>query len=239
MYALLKNIHAWIGALALISFWLAGFSRKGSARHRWIGRVYLIAMCGILATGFPMAALAFNAGHLVPAIFLAYLLVITGNAMWLAWSAVRSKQRFADFTGPMYRALMVMTPIAGLITLAVGIQTQSTLLMGFSMIGIVSGYRMYQGMRRGPEHRLWWREAHMDAMLGNAIATHIAFLSIGLPKLLPMLSGPVLQNLAWFGPVVVALIARTFLIRRFPKGAPMPSPVSPGNPAVERPSQAA
>lgn len=223
MYALLKYAHAWIGALALITFWLAGFARKGSNAHRWIGRIYLIAMCGILATGFPMAALAYSVGFVEQAIFLAYLLVITGNAMWLAWSAVRNKQSFAGFTGPMYRALMVLTPIAGVITLIVGIQTGATLLMGFSVIGIISGYRMFQGIRRGPEHRLWWREAHMDAMLGNAIATHIAFLSIGLPKLLPMLSGPVLQNLAWFGPVVIAWTARAFLIRRFPKGAPIPT----------------
>lgn len=227
MYALLKYAHAWIGALALISFWLAGFARKGSGAHRWIGRIYLIAMCGILSTGFPMAAFIYTYGDTNTAIFLAYLLVITGNAMWIAWSAMQNKQHFQAFTGTMYRVLMVLTPIAGLTVLAVGIQSKSVLLMGFSFIGIISGWQMVRGLQRGPEHKLWWREAHMDAMLGNGIATHIAFLAIGLPKILPMLSGPVLQNLAWFGPVAIAITARRFLIRRFPKGAPisaMPKP---------------
>ena len=52
-------------------------------------------------------------------------------------------------------------------------------------------------------------------MIGNGVATHIAFLSIGLPKLLPMLSGPVLQNLAWLGPLMLSIIAGIYLNRKY------------------------
>ena len=45
-------------------------------------------------------------------------------------------------------------------------------------------------------------------MLGNFVATHIAFLSIGLPKLLPMLDGVVLNYASWFGPLLLLLVVR-------------------------------
>ena len=60
---------------------------------------------------------------------------------------------------------------------------------------------------------------HLRAMLGNGVATHIAFLSIGLPRLLPMLQGPVFQNLAWLAPLGVAAVAGVYLGRKY-LGAP-------------------
>ena len=52
-------------------------------------------------------------------------------------------------------------------------------------------------------------------MVGNGIATHIAFLGIGLPRLLPGVDGTALHYLAWFGPLVVAVIAKLMLDRRW------------------------
>ena len=56
-------------------------------------------------------------------------------------------------------------------------------------------------------------------MVGNGVATHIAFLQIGLPKILPMISGPVMVNLAWMGPLLIAVVAGTYLTRKY---APKP-----------------
>ncbi len=52
-------------------------------------------------------------------------------------------------------------------------------------------------------------------MIGNGVATHIAFLSIGLPKLLPMLAGPVLQNAAWIGPLTLSIFVGMYLKRKY------------------------
>ena len=56
---------------------------------------------------------------------------------------------------------------------------------------------------------------HYNAMIGNGVAVHIAFLGIGLPRLLPMLGGATLQQLAWFGPLAVALAAKLWADRRW------------------------
>ncbi|MCA1713620.1 MAG: hypothetical protein LC715_00305 [Gammaproteobacteria bacterium] len=43
----------------------------------------------------------------------------------------------------------------------------------------------------------WWLVEHYSAMLGNGIATHVAFVSIGLPRLLPAVDGVGLHYLGW------------------------------------------
>ena len=52
-------------------------------------------------------------------------------------------------------------------------------------------------------------------MIGNGVATHIAFLTIGLPKVLPFLAGSSVLNLAWLAPLVVAVLAGIHLTRKY------------------------
>ena len=66
-------------------------------------------------------------------------------------------------------------------------------------------------------------EQHLGAMIGCGVATHIAFLLVGLPRLLPALSGSGLQTAAWLSPLVLAAIARRWLGRRF-----LPPPAARG-----------
>ena len=90
----------------------------------------------------------------------------------------------------------------------------------FSGIGIFSFVQMRRFSHRQPEDPRWWLREHLGAMIGNGVATHIAFLSIGLPKILPMLAGPVLLNLAWLGPLAMAFVAGAYLTRKYlPKRA--------------------
>ena len=48
-------IHAGIGTVALSTFWIAGMSKKGSPVHKLAGRIYLLAMTGIIMSAVPMA----------------------------------------------------------------------------------------------------------------------------------------------------------------------------------------
>ena len=91
-YRLFVALHVACGVVALVSFWTATWLRKGSPRHRLVGRVFLLAMCGILASGLPMTVHFLQTGRTIAAAFLGYLLVITGNAMWMAWRAVTDKR---------------------------------------------------------------------------------------------------------------------------------------------------
>jgi hypothetical protein len=210
-------LHAGLGTLALATFWLAGLSRKGSPLHRAAGKVYLPAMAGLLLAAVPLVIQVMQRVPVAGA-FLAYLLVITVTSVWLSWRAIRDKKDWARYTGPAYRVLMWANLVSGLAIAFVGlfITTQMQLvIVAFSGIGLMGFVRMRHFSRAAPADPRWWLREHLGAMLGNGVATHIAFLSIGLPKLLPMLAGPTLQNIAWLGPLVVAFVAGAYLTRKF------------------------
>ncbi|QNP39386.1 hypothetical protein [Lysobacter solisilvae (ex Woo and Kim 2020)] len=218
-YQMLVACHVGIGVIALASFWSAAFLRKGSPLHRRAGQLFLLAMCGILATGLPMAAYAWLVRERpVGAAFLAYLLVITAAGMWSAWRAIRDKHDVARYTGPVYVALAWLSLLSGLGVLVLGLRVGSPLLTGFSAVGLFAGGDMLR--KRMQRERLaarprWWLVEHYTAMLGNGIATHIAFLGIGLPRLLPGVDGTALHYTAWFAPLAVAIAAKLLLDRRW------------------------
>lgn len=210
-------VHVGLGTLALATFWTAGLSRKGSPTHRLAGKIYLLAMSGLLAAAVPLTALL-AARNPVAGAFLCYLIVITLTSVWTSWRAVQDKRDWARYTGPIYKALMWANLATGLVIAWLGlfITTQmAVIFVAFSSIGILGFVKMWRFSRRPPADPRWPLRQHLAAMLGNGIATHIAFLSIGLPKLLPMLAGPTLQNVAWLGPLVVASVAGIYFTRKY------------------------
>jgi len=222
LYALTVTLHAGLGTLALATFWLAGLSRKGSPLHRAAGKVYLPTMATLLLAAVPLA-LAVIQRMPVAGSFLFYLLLITVTSVWSSWRAVKDKKDWARYTGPVFHALMWANLLGALAIAGVGLflaKHMQLVIVAFSGIGLVGFVQMWRFSRRPPQDPRWWLREHLTAMLGNGVATHIAFLSIGLPKLLPMLAGPTLQKLAWLGPLFLAFLAGAYLTRKFlPKRA--------------------
>jgi hypothetical protein len=218
-------LHIAAGTLALVAFWAAAVLRKGSTGHRYVGRAYLLAMLAIIVSGVPLTLQRLADGHVITGAFLGYLLVIVAAGVWSAWRAVRDKHDPVAYTGPVYLALGAASLLAGLAVLVLGIRHGQPLLMGFSVVGLFGGQDMLRKRRRIVGKPLWWREEHYGAMVGNGVATHIAFLAIGLPRLFPGISGSALFYAAWFGPLVVAVIARVLLARKY--RVPASRPTSP------------
>ncbi|KRA17014.1 hypothetical protein [Lysobacter sp. Root604] len=222
-YSILVAAHGSIGVLALATFWAAAALRKGSALHRRFGQAYLLAMLGILITAVPMAVVRYLQGQLYIAVFLGYLVAITANGVWAAWRAIRDKHDVARYTGPVYVGSGLLALLAGLGVLALGVHDGSPLFIGFSAIGLYVGYdtlnkRLHRA--RLAARPRWWLGEHYSAMLGNAIATHVAFLAIGLPRLLPAVDGVALHYFAWFGPLLAAVIAKRVLDRKYAAARP-------------------
>lgn len=210
-------LHAGLGTLALITFWTAGLSRKGSPLHRLAGKVYLLAMAGLLLAAVPLIALL-AAVNPVAGAFLSYLVVITTTSVWNSWRAVRDKRDWPRYTGPVYRTLMWANLVSGLAIAYVGLfitNQMQVIFVAFSGIGIVGFVQMYRFSHRRPEDARWPLREHLKAMLGNGVATHIAFLTIGLPRLLPFLAESSLLNLSWLAPLVVAFVSGAYLTRKY------------------------
>jgi hypothetical protein len=218
-YPALVAMHVAIGTVALASFWSAAFLRKGSPLHRRAGQIFLLAMTGIIATGLPMAAYFWLVrDRPVVATFLAYLLVITAAGIWSSWRAIRDKQDVVRYTGPVFVALAWLALLSGMGVLVLGVRVGSPLFAGFSTVGVAAGLSMLHKRRhrdRLAARPRWWLIEHYTGMLGNGVATHIAFLAIGLPRLLPAVDGMALHYAAWFGPLLVAIGMKLVLDRKW------------------------
>ena len=227
LYPAVLMLHGLLGALALVTFWTAALARKGSPVHRAAGKVYLAAMVALLVPAVPLAIRIWITRSWVGGVFLMYLEVIVATSVWASWRALRDKRDWAKYTGRTYRTLAWLNIASGAVVLALGLFWASQMrliFVGFSLVGLLGGRAMLRFARARPSDPRWWLGEHFGAMIGNGVATHIAFLSIGLPKVLPMLAGPVLQNTAWLGPLTLAVVARAWLDRNYlPKRAPAPA----------------
>jgi len=218
LYRILLAAHGLSGLVALVTFWTAAAAKKGSPLHLRVGKVYMLAMIAIILTAMPMAAIIAARGHVQNAVFLAYLVVITANGVWLGWRAVKRKRDQAGFRSPAYTAMALATLASAATVFVVGQRVGSPLLMGFSSVGAFTGLQMLIRRARPLASARWWLKEHFSAMIGCGVATHIAFLSIGLDRLIRAfgIDPPGGYHLiAWFLPLVLALIAGVWLNRKY------------------------
>ena len=214
-YSLLVTTHIAAGSIALLTFWTAAIARKGSPIHKGAGKAYLLSMLGILATALPMALIFIGRGRIGIGVFFAYLVVITGTSVWLSWRSIRMKRDVRGYHDRRYRMVGWGNLISGLLVFAIGLARGDVLLSTFCWIGVFTGIGMIRQARSLPTAPNWWLREHYSAMLGNGVATHVAFLGVGLSGFLASFGVAWLQLLPWFGPLTVALVAGVYLNRRY------------------------
>ena len=226
-YRVLVLLHMAAGTIALVAYWSAALARKGSPLHVRSGRVFWKAMLVICATAVPMSIFFFMRGRPRTGTFLIYLVLISATAMWVGLRAIRLKQNQAAFLGGYYGAVAVANLLAGLAVLAMGLYGGNPLYIGFSLIGISVGANMLRRRSQPSAARNWWMPEHLRAMLGCGVATHVAFLAIGLERLVALAGWqmpPNLRLVAWAAPVVVSLAAGVWLNRKY-NGRPAVAPL--------------
>ena len=217
-------VHVGAGVIALVAFWIAAFMRKGSPRHRLTGRIYLVAMLGVIGSGVPLTLALIERGRLAGAMFLGFLLLLTTTGCLNALRAIRQRGSRQLYFGALFWILAALNAVAGIAIVALGVKTGSVLLQVFGGIGVfmlVNSLLRWRNARKDP---IWWLREHYGAMIGNGVATHIAFFSIGLRNAFPNLDPAIMQHFAWFGPLVAAFIAAAWLGRRYGRQAPRIAP---------------
>lgn len=224
LYQGLVGLHIGLGVVALCTFWVAASARKGGRLHRQSGHLYFLAMWGIVLTALPMAVRFLMLGRVGIGVFFAFLVLITATSLWLARRAIRLKRAPAAYFDRHYLRLGILNALAGLSVFGLGLQRGNGLLLGFSWVGVVIGVIMVRKSWRQPSQPTWWLREHYGAMLGNGVATHVAFLSVGMSGVLRHLQLPWMQQwtwlqwLPWFLPLGVAMLAGVWLDRRYGAG---------------------
>lgn len=217
-YQFLLFVHGLSGLVALITFWIAASAKKGSPLHVRVGKTYMIAMLGIIATAVPMAVIIGMRGNSGVASFLAYLVVITASSMWLGRRAIRRKRDQTAMRDGVYPAVAALNLVASVVVFAIGWKTSEVLLMGFSVVGFLTGGQMLVRRMRPLAMTRWWMKEHIAAMVGCGVATHIAFLSIGINRVIDMLGLHAPDGfglVAWMAPLSVATVAGLRLNRKY------------------------
>ena len=222
-YRLLVSAHGLVGLVALVTFWLAAAAKKGSPLHLRTGKVYMIAMIGIILTATPMATIIALRGHALNALFLFYLSIITATGVWQGWRAVKRKRDQAAYRSGPYAAIAVLNLLAAVTVFVAGQRGGNVLLMAFSAIGAINGVQMLVRRARPLAETRWWLREHFGAMIGCGVATHVAFLSIGLNRLIAAagLHAPSWFGMVgWFLPLALSIVVGIRLNRKyFPKRA--------------------
>ena len=214
-FPLIVATHVAAGTVALAAYWTAGLAKKGSPLHRRAGQVFLLAMLGILASGVPLVLAALARGQENAAAFLGYLLLLVAQGCWSAWRAVRDRRTPQRYFSPVFWSLTGATVVAGAAMVWLGVHIGQPIFAVFGGVGAVIGFGAMQARRRAATDPVWWLREHYGAMIGNGVATHIAFFGIGLRRLLPGVDPAVLQQVAWFVPLAVAGIAGWWVSRRY------------------------
>ncbi|MEE4303798.1 MAG: hypothetical protein V2J19_06545 [Wenzhouxiangella sp.] len=214
--------HALVGTVALATFWTAALAKKGSPLHKAVGKIYLLAMIGVVLTALPLTLAFTLQGQWVGAAFLGYLIVLVSHACRMAWLAIRYKRDFARYTGTGFRISAGLLAATGAAVVVMGVIHNAWLLIIFGLLGPLGGLDARALIRKGPSGPKWWLKEHYGAMIGNGVATHIAFMQIGLMRLFPELGSTMIQHLAWFGPLAVGIAAGFWLDRRYirPRATP-------------------
>lgn len=207
--------HIIAGGLALILFWIAVLNRKGTRFHRRIGQSYLLCMLFVIVTGVPLTVHLFLTGHAITGVFLSYLIVLVSWSCAGSLRAIRFRQDIEGFYGRWHRLGAVVLALSGIIVMGVGFKSSAAfILIPFGAIGPLAALALYRDLRRQNHPANWWLKEHYSAMIGNGVATHIAFTQIGLSRMLPENYNLVLM-LGWLLPLAVGIVAGIVLDRRY------------------------
>ncbi len=214
LFQLGRALHASAGLLALVTFWIAALSVKGSALHKRAGRIYLCALLAVMAMSTLMVTGKALLGEIGQAVYFVFLISMVATASWLMWFAIRDRQDRQRLIGRTYRGLASWLVLSGSIVLGIGIAQARPLTIFLSLLGIGFGANMWRlALMRGNDAR-WWLQQHMNGAMLNFIATHDSFLALGIGSLLPEIREPVPRMLVAVTVVVAAVALRVWLGRR-------------------------
>jgi len=208
-------VHIGIGSLAMMLFWAALLSTKGSPLHRRAGRPFFVAMLATVLSVPPVVLLRpvpFDPGWIVS---LVYLSACVGTVVTVAWTAIRWKDQPGRFRGLHFHLLGPLVALLGAVVLVAGLVKGDPVASVLSWVGLAYGVAMIHfAWSRLPLHPRWWLAWHVNAVLGLFTAVHgtlgfVVWRSLAAPEATRA------DAAAWHaGVLVVALVIRAVVGRR-------------------------
>jgi hypothetical protein len=211
-YTLSVAGHIVIGSAAILFYWIALLSIKGSPRHKAWGRVFMGALVVVALSVGPVLLLRpgiFDPARVVQFIYIDLCLI---TVVTVGWTAIRWKSQLERFRGLHFRALGATILALGLVVLLAGLASRNPVPVTFSLIGLVYGSAMIRfAWMRAEVHPRWWLGWHLNAVCGLFNATHGTVLAVAWRALADPDAGDLTTVVTQLGTMAVALAMRLWL----------------------------
>lgn len=237
-HQLLLAIHIGFGAIALLLLWVPGLSRKGSQLHIQSGRWYVFAMYTVAITAFTMSVLVladpigvrfpnkdFSAERAADiaaqmrrfSLFLLLLSVLVLASLRHGILVLKVRANREQLRGPMHLTLMISLVGVAIAVGVVGLMAGQTLLIVFSLVGLLGGIGMFRYSFKKEIRRKEWIIEHLGSLIGSAIGANTAFFVFGGSRFLGEAFSGSWMLIPWLAPAVIGTIIIEVLARRYRK----------------------
>lgn len=226
IHTTLLYMHIFLGAIALMVFWLPVIARKGSRLHINAGKVFYYIMLVVAGSGVVMSLIGMsdpigiyiNSKQITAAqiekmmiwrIPFTYFLLLLSMLTWvtvrhaigvLRAKANRSMLRKWTYQGPVF----LMFPVAVFVGWQ-GISIGMPLLIIFAVVSLLTANSItLYVFKKDVAPRAWIIE-HFSAMVGAGIAVYTAFFAAGGRKVLSQWLPGEWQMVSWLAAPVIGL----------------------------------
>lgn len=193
--SLFLPLHGLVGVAALVGGFGALATRKGSAPHRALGRLFALGMAGAIVAAIPVLVATGN-------VFLTGMGGFAGYMTFIGWRVARAKDGAGGVVDRAVAVAMIGVGLAfagwGLAALVRGVPLGLVpVAMGLGAAAFARSHLRWFGA--DPATRERWVAVHLGAIGGGLIAGITAFAAATLTNWVPAVPEPVV----WLAPTVI------------------------------------
>jgi hypothetical protein len=175
----LQSVHIAAGAVTLAALGIPILSRKGGILHRRAGWLYVFAIGVAVATSWILCVLRLRDGDRsndANAIVMAFLGLLTANAVFAGLRVLRLKDRIGPHTHPLDVGSSALLALASLATGGYALWHGSPVFTALAAVGAFRAVDQLRYWLRPPGERMHWRQEHLANMMTSGIVSLTAFL---------------------------------------------------------------
>lgn len=230
--------HIVIGCFALVVFWIAAATRKGSKNHKRVGRMFTHAMTLTSWTGMLLSSLVIlfpiairfadgvpeniNLAQKVMQIqtisgFLFFLSLLVWANTRHATKVLEAKEDRSKLRTPLHVGLLASLPILAIPLAYAGYVSHIKLLIIFAITGGIVGITGLRYVYAKTQPAKQWLLEHIGSIIGAGIGVHTATFAFGGRKLFSGVFTGDLIIIPWIIPSIIGVIAMLTLKRIYTK----------------------